>query len=385
MLQQTEADRGGGGADRPPSVLARRGLASRLLAAQAAVVLVGMATIWVVANWLGPSLFHDHMVEAGHDDPAEEAQHVEEAFAEASGVAQGVALIVALTVAVALSVLITRRMGRLVQGVAGAAATIATGDYAARVRSPGLGPGFDQLVGSFNQMAARLQDAERTRRTMLGDLAHELRTPIATLDAYLEAAEDGFAELDADTLAVLRHQTQRLARLADDIGAVSHAEEQLGLDRTVLDLDELVASAVTAAAPVAADAGVELVHRRQGALPDVDGDPDRLGQVLANLLDNAVRHTPAGGRVTVTTAPVQDRVHVQVTDTGRGIRAADLAHVTERFYRGGDGRNGAHGSGVGLTIAQAIVRAHHGDLRVDSPGEGRGTTVTWWLPSVKSL
>lgn len=357
-------------------------LGTRLLLAQALVVLVGVATTWVVGSMVGPALFHEHMVATGHENPSEEALHAEAAFQSATVIAQAVALVAALAVALAVSYYITRRIGRLVQGVAVAAATIATGDYEARVQAPRLGPEFDVLARSFNQMAGRLADVEQTRRRLLGDLAHELRTPIATLDAYLEAAQDGLSDLDGDTLGMLRTQTERLARLAEDISAVSRAEEsQLGLDVRALDLVTLLQHAVAAAAPGYEAKGVSLVLDLGSRLPTVRGDEPRLGQVLTNLLDNALRHTPAGGRVTVTANRSGRTVRVSVLDNGEGIPEADVGHVLERFYRVGSARDRDHGgSGIGLTIAQAIVTAHGGDLQVTSPGPGHGTTVTWWIP-----
>ena len=358
------------------------GLGTRLLVAQGLVVLVGLATILVVTEIVGLALFREHMVMAGHENPDEEAIHVEEAFRSAITVALVVALAAALMVALAASFYLTRRVTRLVRGVAEVASTIAAGDYEARVRTPALGPEFKVLTESFNQMAGRLADTETTRRQLLGDLAHEMRTPIATLDAYLEGTEDDVTALDPPTVQMLRGQTQRLARLAEDISAVSRIEEHhLKVAREPVQIAELIEQSLTAQESAYAAKGVRLARSVDPDLPTISADPDRLGQVMTNLLDNALRHTPAEGKVTIEAQATRQRIVVTLADTGEGIPVEALAHVLERFYRVDTARDRQRGgSGVGLTIASGIVRAHGGDLSITSPGQGCGTTVTWWLP-----
>lgn len=358
------------------------GLVTRLLIAQTLVVLVGLATILLVTEIVGLALFREHMVLAGHENPDVEALHVEEAFRSAITFALVVALAAALVVALAASYYLTRRVARLVRGVAAAASTIAAGDYEARVRTPALGPEVKVLADSFNQMAGRLADTETTRRQMLGDLAHEMRTPIATLDAYLEGTEDGVTQLDPPTVEMLRGQTQRLARLAEDISTVSRIEEHhLTLAPEPVQLERLIEQALTAHEAAYAAKGVRLATVLEPDLPAVSADSDRLGQVMTNLLDNALRHTPPEGKVTIAAQSTRDRVVVSLTDTGEGIPVEALAHVLDRFYRVDTARDRQKGgSGVGLTIARGIVTAHGGGLAVTSAGPGCGTTVTWWLP-----
>jgi signal transduction histidine kinase len=246
----------------------------------------------------------------------------------------------------------------------------------------GLGTEFDDLGVAFNQMAGRLEGVERTRRRLLSDLAHELRTPVATLDAYLDGLEDGVAELDGETLEVLRAQTRRLIRLAEDVSAVSRAEEnQSSLHLVHLAPGDLVMAASTAATSQYAAKGVELVTEVISGLPSVAADPDRMGQVLSNLLDNALRHTPTGGKVTVRAATTGGLVHVNVTDSGSGIPAEHLLHIFERFYRVDAARDRAHGgSGIGLAIVKALVEAHGGTITVTSGGAGQGADFTIALP-----
>jgi len=295
------------------------------------------------------------------------------------------ALLTALLVAMAVNVYLARRIGRSVASIAGAASEVAGGRYDVRVPSPGLGAEFDALVSGFNQMADRLGSVERTRRRLLADLGHEMRTPVATLDAYLEALEDGVATLDTATAALLRAQTRRLARLSEDIGTVSRAEEgQVQLDLRTVQPATVVSAAVDSVAEAYETKGVQLVTDIAAGLPQLSLDPERMGQVLGNLLDNALRHTPAGGTVTIsaTSSRRTGGVALSVADSGEGIPAEHLAHVFERFYRVDTARDRAHGgSGIGLAIAKAFAEAHGGQLSAASAGTGHGSTFRVLLPS----
>ena len=357
--------------------------ATRLLLAQALVLVAGAMTIWLVASAVGPSIFHDHLEQAGVGHSDEETQHVEEAFASALLVSVSVALVAAVTAALAVSWYFSRRIQRSIGHVAEASSQIAAGHYATHVDDPGLGVEFATLAGSYNRLADRLQATEATRRQMLADLAHEMRTPLATIDAHLEALEDGVRHLDSETVTVLRSSTQRLRRLAEDIGAVSHAEEgNLRLDLRPVDAATLVATAADSARDRYESKGVRLeVDPRPSGRVNVD--PDRIGQVLGNLLDNALRHTPKGGTVTVWCRRVEDWVEYVVADTGDGVAAEHLPHLFDRFYRVDTARDRHHGgSGIGLAIAKTLIEAHGGGVFATSAGAGQGSTFTVRLPSV---
>ena len=180
---------------------------------------------------------------------------------------------------------------------------------------------------------------------------------------------------------MLREQVDRLARLSEDVALVTSAEEgRLRLDRRTTDIARVARDAVTQAQARYADSDVTVVADAPDELT-VNADPDRIGQVLTNLLDNAVRHTPAGGRVTVQASRDHDDARVTVTDTGEGIAAEHLPPVFDRFYRVDTARDRRHGgSGIGLSIARAIARAHGGSLEAASPGPGAGATFTLRLP-----
>ena len=358
--------------------------ATRLVVAQALVLVAGALTTWLVASVVGPGIFHDHLEQAGVAHSASETEHVEDAFASALLISIALALVVSVLAALAVSWYFSRRVQRSIGNVADAAAQIADGRYGARVRDPGLGGEFSMLATSYNRLATRLEATETTRRRMLADLAHELRTPLATVEAHLEAVEDGVRSFDADTLAVIGSATRRMRRLAEDVAAVSTAEEGS------LQIEKRPVAAV-GLARVAAD-GVRDRFDAQGVrlqleLADagrIEVDPERIGQVLANLLDNALRHTPAGGTVTLSCRRIESWVELQVADTGEGVAAEHLPHLFDRFYRADAARDRARGgSGIGLAIARALVEGHGGGIFAASAGAGRGTTFTVRLPGTE--
>ena len=364
------------------------GLSTRLLIAQALVLAAAGATSWVVASVVAPGIFHEHLVAAGVTDSSAEAAHVEAAFADALVISLTVALFTSVLMAMLVTGYFTRRVQRSTSEVKRATLRIAEGQFDARVPDPGLGPEFDQLATTINDLAERLSSVETTRRRILADLAHEMRTPLATIEAYLEALEDGVRTLDPPTLAALHGGAQRLRRLAEDISEVSRAEEgQFDSRPSQISPLQLIASA-TAAAQDAFTAGqVRLEAPATTSVPDVYVDPERMAQVLANLLENALRHTSAGGHVRLAvTRPESGWVEIQVTDSGEGITREDLPHVFERFYRADPARRrepGSSGSGIGLTISRALVEAHGGGLSAHSDGRGHGSTFIIRLPIAK--
>ena len=360
----------------------RAGLATRLFLALAAVVTVGGFTAWLVAAVLGPPIFHDHLVQAGLAGDPSALLHAEEAYRTASTASLSIAVAAAVLTSLGVSVLLTARIGRSLTSLTAAAAHVASGRYEARVPPPAMGPEFDQLATAFNRMAGRLESSERLRRRLLTDIAHELRTPVATLEAYLEALQDGVTMLSPRTVEVLRAQVLRLTRLAEDLAAVTNAESgDLTLRTAPTAPTELVNAAVASVAERYATAGVDLTHDVAPDLPEVSVDRERMAQVLGNLLENALRHTPAGSGVAVSARSSAAGVLLSVSDEGEGIASEHLPHVFERFYRADDARDRAHGgSGVGLAIAKALVEAHGGTITARSEGPGRGATFHVALP-----
>lgn len=359
----------------------RPGFTTRLLVSQTLVLVAMALTSWLVASVVGPGIFHDHLERAGVAHGSSETDHVKQAFASAMLLALLVALLTATLLALGVTWYFGRRVQRSISRVVDSAASVAAGDYSARIPSPGLGGEFDELAGAFNSLAERLEAVESTRRRMLADLAHEMRTPLATLDAHLEALEDGVREPDASTLSVLRSSTERLGRLAQDMSAVSRAEESsLDMHLEQSSPRPLVRAAVDAARERYVDKGVNLREKVITEAP-VLVDPTRMGQVLGNLLDNALRHTPAGGTVTVSCQLRGGWVELEVSDTGQGIEAEHLDHVFDRFYRADPSRNRSQGgSGIGLTITKVLVEAQGGSISAHSDGPGCGATFTVRFP-----
>lgn len=281
--------------------------------------------------------------------------------------------------ALAVTVVVGRRMLAPIGSLTRAARTMEAGDLAGRVEVRGADE-FAELAGAFNTLAASLEEQDRLRRAMAADVAHELRTPLSNIRGYLEAIQEGVAEPTAEVLASIHEETMQLQHLIDDLQVLSLAEAgELRMDLQLVSLGDLVAQ-VAAAHRAAADAGgVDLGTVCETQAP-VWGDPARLRQVVSNLVDNALRHTPRGGTVTVSVRAAAGRALVSVTDTGTGIPAEHLPHVFDRFYRADPSRSReTGGSGLGLSIARELVRAHGGDLTAAS-AEGGGTTFEASLP-----
>lgn len=360
----------------------RRSLGAKLLVAQLLVVIAGGVTLLLVALTTGPRLFDRHLQGRVGDLPAALLDHVHMAFGEAVGTALLVAVAAATLTAVIVSAFITRRLVAPIRRLADGAKDIAAGRYETRVDVAGEDE-LASLATAFNHMARRLADTERTRTRLVADVAHELRTPLATLDGYLEGLGDGVIPAETATWRTMRDQTRRMARLADDLALVSRAEEgRLDLRPRAAAPGDIVRTAARAAGPRAEAAGVALGVTAGPDVPTVLVDPDRIQQVLANLLDNALRHTPPGGRVELAATTGQDEVHLIVADTGDGIPAEELERIFTRFHRTDTARtHDDRGSGIGLTVARAIVAAHHGTLVARSEGPGRGSTFEITLPA----
>jgi signal transduction histidine kinase len=291
------------------------------------------------------------------------------AIAGAAGLAALLALLTGLAVA--------RRITRPVTRLIAVTRAMAAGNRAARVgeiRAPGE---LRELAAAFDQMASTLDRQEQIRRNLVADVAHELRTPIAVLQAGHEALLDGVAEPTPAELGSLRDEVLRLARMVGDLQTLAAADAAaLNLARQRCDLADLAAAAADSLARRFETAGITL-DRRLASSP-VLADPHWLHQLITNLLSNALKFTPAGGQVTVSTSRNGAEAVLQVTDTGKGIPAEDLPRIFDRFWRG---RQAAQisGSGIGLAVAAEVAQAHGGRLTASSE-PGHGTQMTLILP-----
>ncbi|SDF44078.1 two-component system, OmpR family, sensor histidine kinase BaeS [Streptomyces griseoaurantiacus] len=223
------------------------------------------------------------------------------------------------------------------------------------------------LAAALNDLSERRERTDEQRRVMVSDIAHELRTPLTNIRGWLDAAQDGLAEPDADLLASLQEEAGLLQHIVDDLQVLAAADAgTLRLHPRVLDLRELVEQTMSAHRATARAGGVETAVLAPGSLT-VTADPVRLRQVLGNLLSNAIRHTPPGGRVTLGARRVPGAVAIEVRDTGCGIGEEDLPRVFDRFWRAERSRSRrTGGSGLGLSIVRQLVRAHGGDVLVRS-------------------
>ncbi len=357
------------------------GIRMRLLVANSVVVIAGIATTSVVAAIVGPPMFRRLMDKAVV--PGLNGNHpYERAFRDATALSVGIALGVSALAALTLSWYLSRRVHRSATALSQAASAVSKGQYDIRVPPPRLGKEFDAVAEAFNKMAQQLGVVDDTRRQMLADLAHEIRTPVAVLDAYMEALEDGVQRLDRDTIGTLRDQTRRLTRFSLDVNALSVAERRTtSVDARWISPKALIDTAVAAFAPRYSAKGVDLTSRIADDLPALWADPERLGQVLGNLLDNALRHTGPGGGVSVTASVADDELAIAISDTGAGVAPEHLPRLFDRFYRADAARDRRHGgAGIGLSIAKALVEAHDGQIEAHSEGRGTGSTFSVTLP-----
>lgn len=288
--------------------------------------------------------------------------------------------IVAL-VGIVVGVLIAQRLMRPLQHLAQAAVALGQGQL--DTRSPVDGPvEVRRVAEAFNAMASDLAAASQQRRQMVADIAHELRTPLTIIQGNLRAILDDVYPLTRAEISQIYEATLGLRRLVDDLRELSLADTgQLELHRQPLDLHTLLCREAELFRELATTQGVDLHIAPAPVLPLALADGERIAQVVRNLLSNALRYTPAGGAIAITSAPERHGVLVSVSDTGSGIAPEDLPHVFERFYRGDRGRARTHGgSGLGLAIAERIIALHGGQIGVESEF-GKGTRFWFWLPA----
>ena len=289
-------------------------------------------------------------------------------------------ILVAAAVAIVVGFLVADGITRPLRRLTGAVRRLGSGDRSARANLTAAPGELGELAAAVDAMAAALEREDELRRTLTADVAHELRTPVTILTAQCEAMLDGVTPASPEQLSSLHDEALRLGRVIEDLETLASAEAAgLRLDRTPVDLAAVVDRAAALVRPQFEAAGVELETTAAPAV--VDGDELRLTQIVRNLLANALKFTPAGGRVEVRVAPRGGGVALTVSDTGIGIAAADLGHVFERYWRGENGRS-TSGSGIGLAVVDELVRAHGGEVSVASEPR-QGTVFTVELPAAR--
>jgi len=366
----------------------RASLRGKIFLAHLLVIAVGVVTLFVATLGIAPTLF-DRLMTTMMGPNASSMGGMMAGIAETTAQAFRAAMLQALLLsagvatlaAVAVSLFVSAQIVTPIQRLLAASRRIASGHYAERVpvtETDELGA----LAAQFNTMAAELESVERRRVTLIGDVAHELRTPLATIEGYTEGLLDGVVAPGAETWALLHDEVGRLRRLVHDLQELSRAEaRQLPLHIRPCHPAELVEQAMARIAPQFAEKGIVLTSGVPADLPAVQADADRIIQVLINLLGNALRYTPSGGTVRVSAERQDGAVAFHIADTGIGIAPEHLPYLFERFYRVDKARSRAlGGSGIGLTIARALVEAHEGRIWATSPGPNQGTTFSFTLP-----
>lgn len=359
-----------------------RRLRWRLLIGNLIVAAAGALTVAIAVSLTAPQAFEHAMgpegAMAGMGSMMESLTRA--AFGDAIGSALVLGIGAAVVVGVIVAAIISARLARPISDLAAASREVAAGDYTQNVQASGGELG--ELATSFNEMAAALESTERRRRELIGDVAHELRTPIASLRGYIEGLDEGVFEAGPDTWRILGDQTKRLARLVDDLSDLWRAEARdMPLVTEKLDGQSLVADAIERHRASAAARSIQLAAETKPAVR-LSADRARVDQILDNLVANAIRYTPEGGTVHLHLEHADKIARITVTDTGPGLTPEQVSQVFERFYRVDPSRSREMGgSGLGLAIAKALAEAMGGRLWATSAGLGTGTTFGVALPA----
>ena len=359
------------------------------------VVLVGLVVLATATSLSFPAAFDRHLagmsaMVSGQNllgDAEAMEQELFASYTASVNEALSLAAVAALIAAMVASFFISRQVVNPVQRMMKLSHRIAEGDYQDRLAiSPEAS--FDQLdelnqlALSFNQMAEKLDKTELMRRQLIGDVSHELRTPLTAIKGYMEGLIDGVLPADPEVFQKVNLEIDRLQRLVNDLQELSRVEGgEFQLNPVLVSPVSLIETVRGNLGQQFEDKGIELKIKVDQALPHILVDKDRILQVLTNLAGNALQYTPRGGIVTIRALQEKSEIVVSISDTGIGLTPEQLTLVFNRFYRTDKSRARASGaSGIGLTIAQALVKAHHGRIWAESRGEGKGSTFSFALP-----
>jgi histidine kinase len=374
----------------------RRHLGAKLFLSYLAVIVVGVTVLILTSQSILPGSFNRHMGGmmgiqnggmmggSGFGGPDQMAQLYAD-FRASFNEALTYAALAAMIVAITLSLFISRTVIAPVRAMSQATQRIADGRYDERVQVNGEDE-LAQLAARFNRMAAKLNEVESMRRRLIGDVSHELRTPLTAIKGSMEGLMDGVLPATNETYQQIHAETDRLNRLVDDLQELSRVEARAyQLDLRPVDVSSLAKTVTKRLAPQAESKRISLDLELVPDIPPLLADEDRAVQVLSNLTANALQYTPEGGRVVISAKRTADEVQISVRDTGIGIPLEHLSHIFDRFYRVDKSRSrqAGGGSGIGLTIARALVEAHDGRIWVESAGEGQGSVFRFTLPAAK--
>lgn len=376
-----------------------RHLGAKLLLSYLAIIVVGVTVLIIASQFILPTSFNRHMTGmmgmtndgmgmgmsgqgfGGSDQMAQLYVDFRASFNEALTYAA----LAAMIVAIALSLFFSRSVIAPVRAMSLASQRIADGRYDERVRVNGTDE-LAQLALYFNQMAEKLNQIESMRRRLIGDVSHELRTPLTAIKGSMEGLMDGVLPATNETYQQIHTEADRLNRLVDDLQELSRVEARAyQLDIRPVDVSTLARTVTKRLAPHSESKRISLDLELAPDLARVLADEDRAVQVLTNLTGNALQYTPEGGRITISAKRIDNEVQISVSDTGVGIPPEHLSHIFDRFYRVDKSRSrqSGGGSGIGLTIARALVEAHGGRIWAESAGEGQGSTFGFTIPVEK--
>jgi signal transduction histidine kinase len=370
----------------------RRHLGAKIFFSYLVIIVLGVTVLVIASQFILPTAFNRHMMNTGMMEngmmgmggPNPMSQLYID-FRASFNEALTYAALAAMLAALVLSFLFSKSVVAPVLAMSYATQRIANGSYDERVQVIG----DDELAGlamRFNQMAEKLDQVETMRRRLIGDVSHELRTPLTAIKGSMEGLMDGILPATNETYQQIHAEADRLNRLVDDLQELSRVEARAyQLDIRPLDVSSLVQTVTKRLASQAETKHNSLNFELPRELPRVLADEDRAIQILTNLTGNALQYTPEGGNVTITAKRLDDEVQISVRDTGVGIPSEHLSHIFDRFYRVDKSRSrqAGGGSGIGLTIARALVEAQGGHIWVESGGEGAGSIFTFALPVVK--
>lgn len=375
----------------------RRHLGIKLFISYLTVILVGVIVLATTAEFVVPSAFDRHLAAMSAmmspmmgDSTTNLELDLFNNFRAAVTEAMILAALASSIVAVLVSLLVSRQVVAPVREMMLASQRISEGHYNERVQVPGdvskdeLDE-LSQLALRFNRMAASLEQTEVMRRQLIADVTHELRTPLTAVKGSMEGLIDGVLPADEGTFQQIISEAERLQRLVNDLQELSRVEAgAYELNIHSYRVSDLLTAAEARLGHQFEEKGVILEIALPNDLPQVLADEDRIGQVLLNLVGNALQYTPPGGNVQVTATAQRGEVYIAVSDSGMGIPAEHLPHLFTRFYRVDKSRSRAGGgSGIGLTIAKYLVEAQGGSIWAQSEGAGRGSTFTFSLPTAR--
>jgi histidine kinase len=371
----------------------RHHLGAKLLLSYISIIVVGVFVLLISSQAILPATFNHHMSGMGMmmrngmmgeaNSNAMSQLYVD--YRASFNEALLYAALAAMVVAVVLSLYLSRSVIAPVRAMSLATQRMTEGRYDERVQVSGQDE-LSQLAMHFNQMAEKLGEVESMRRRLIGDVSHELRTPLTAIKGSMEGLIDGVLPATNETFQQIHAEADRLNRLVDDLQELSRVEARAyKLDLHALDISSLMQTVTKRLTHQAALKHISIQVELAASLLPILADEDRTIQVLTNLISNALQYTPENGKILISAKRFNQEVEFSVHDTGIGIPGEHLAHIFDRFYRVDKSRSrqAGGGSGIGLTIARALVEAQGGRIWVESTGEGKGSTFRFTLPASK--